>query len=171
MASTTIDSQIFGVLFSTDKMREIFSDKNMVQKWLDTEAALAKAQGELGIIPKDKADEINAKANAELLNIPRIGESYKSSITIVPLLREFETVLANNAGEYVHWGATSQDIIDTGLVLQMKEAYANILEQMIACQKSTLKLVREHKDTIMCGRTHVIHALPITLGYKVAVWA
>ncbi|MBP2638726.1 MAG: adenylosuccinate lyase, partial [Firmicutes bacterium] len=128
MASTTIDSQIFGILFSTDKMREIFSDKNMVQKWLDTEAALAKAQGELGIIPKEKADEINEKANAELLNLSQIGEYYKSSITIVPLLKEFKTVLSGNAGEYVHWGATSHDIVDTGLVLQMKEAYTVILE-------------------------------------------
>lgn len=171
MPSTTIDSQVFGCLFSTDQMRNIFSDKNLVQKWLDTEAALAKAQGELGIIPKDKADEINAKAKAELLDIPRIGEYYHSSITVVPLLKAFKTVLDGNAGEYVHWGATSQDIIDTGLVLQMKEAYAVILEQMKSCQKSTLKLVRKHRDTIMCGRTHVIHALPITLGYKVAVWA
>ncbi|MEN6411418.1 MAG: adenylosuccinate lyase [Veillonellales bacterium] len=171
MPSTTIDSQVFGCLFSTDKMRDIFSDKNIVQKWLDTEAALAKAQGELGVIPKGKADEINAKAKAELLNIPQIGEFYKSSITIVPLLKAFKAVLADDAGEYVHWGATSQDIVDTGLVLQMKEAYAVILEQMKACQKSTLNLVRKYRDTIMCGRTHVIHALPITLGYKVAVWA
>lgn len=171
MPSTTIDSQIFGSLFSTDQMRGIFSDKNMVQKWLDTEAALAKAQGELGIIPKDKADEINAKACADLLDLPQIGEYYKSSITIVPLLKAFKTVLSGNAGEYVHWGATSQDIIDTGLVLQMKEAHTVILEQMKLCQKATLKLVKEHRDTIMCGRTHVIHALPITLGYKIAVWA
>lgn len=171
MPSTTIDSEIVGCLFSTNRMREIFSDKNVVQKWLDTEAALAKAQGEFGIIPKDKADEINAKAKAELLNIPQIGEYFRSSITIVPLLKTFKTVLAGDAGEYVHWGATSQDIIDTGLVLQMKEAYAVILEQMAACQKLTLKLVRKYKDTIMCGRTHVIHALPITLGYKLAIWA
>lgn len=171
MPSTTIDSEIFGCLFSTDKMREIFSDKNLAQKWLDTEAALAKAQGELGIIPKEKADEINAKAKAELLDIPQIGEYYKSSITIVPLLKTFKTVLEGDAGEYVHWGATSHDIVDTGLVLQMKEAYEVILEQMKVCQKSALKLVREHRDTIMCGRTHVIHALPITLGYKVAIWA
>lgn len=171
MASTAIDSQIFGCLFSTEKMREVFSDKNVAQKWLDTEAALAKAQGELGIIPKEKADEINKKAKAELLDIPQIGEYYKSSITIVPLLKAFKVVLADNAGEYVHWGATSQDIVDTGLVLQMRDAYNVLLDQLKTCQKSVLKLVKEHRDTIMCGRTHVIHALPITLGYKVAIWA
>lgn len=171
MASTTIDSQIFGCLFSTDRMREIFSDQNIAQKWLDTEAALAKAQGELGLIPQDKADIINANAKAELLDIPQIGEFYKSSITIVPLLKAFKTILPDNAGEFVHWGATSQDIVDTGLVLQMRDAYEVIVADMKSCQQSVLKLVKEHRDTIMCGRTHVIHALPITLGYKVAVWA
>jgi adenylosuccinate lyase len=171
MPSTSIDSQIFGSLFSTDKMREIFSDKNLAQCWIDTEAALARAQGEFGIIPKEKADLINKYADAGLLNLPQIGEYYKSSITIVPLLKAFSAVLPDNAGEYVHWGATSHDIVDTGLILQMKQAYEVILEDMKICQKAALKIVKEHRDTVMCGRTHVIHALPITLGYKVAVWA
>lgn len=171
MASTTIDSVVFGALFSTDKMREIFSDRNLVQKWIDTEAALAKAQGELGVIPKEKADEINAKADAGLIDLAAIGESYKSSITIVPLLKEYKKALDGDAGEYLHWGATSQDIVDTGLVLQMREAYEVILEDMKACLGFALDLVEKYRDTIMCGRTHVIHALPITLGYKIAVWA
>ena len=83
MPSTAIDSQIHGCMFSTDEMRKTLSDEAWVQKWLDTEAALAKAQGELGIIPKDKADIIQKYAKAELLDIPSIGEFYKSSITIV----------------------------------------------------------------------------------------
>ena len=81
MPSTAIDSQIHGCMFSTDEMRKTLSDEAWVQKWLDTEAALAKAQGELGIIPKDKADIIQKYAKAELLDIPSIGEFYKSSIT------------------------------------------------------------------------------------------
>ena len=170
MGSSAIDSMIHGALFSTDEMREIFSDRSWVQKWLDTEAALAKAQGELGVIPKEKADVINEYAKADLLDIPSIGEFYKSSITIVPLLKAFKAVLPNNAGEFVHWGATSQDIVDTGLVLLQRDAYDVILRDLKLCQKHLLKIVREHRDTIMCGRTHVIHALPITLGYKVGVW-
>lgn len=170
MGSSAIDSMIHGALFSTDEMREIFSDRSWVQKWLDTEAALAKAQGELGVIPEEKADVINEYAKADLLDIPSIGEFYKSSITIVPLLKAFKAVLPNNAGEFVHWGATSQDIVDTGLVLLQRDAYDVILRDLKLCQKHLLKIVREHRDTIMCGRTHVIHALPITLGYKVGVW-
>ena len=92
MPSTAIDSQIHGCMFSTDEMREILSDKAWVQKWLDTEAALAAAQAELGVIPKEKADIINQYAKAELIDIPSIGEYYKSSITIVPLLKALSLI-------------------------------------------------------------------------------
>lgn len=135
MPSTVIDSQIHGSLFSTDEMRKIFSDESWVQKWLDTEAALATAQAELGVIPQDKDDIINKYAKAELIDIPSIGEHYKSSITIVPLLKAFKAILPNNAGEYVHWGATSQDIVDTGLVLLQRDAYNVILRDLKICQK------------------------------------
>ena len=171
MASTVIDSEIFGTLFSTDEMREIFSDKSWAQKWLDTEAALARAQGELGVIPKEKADIINRYARAELLDIPSIGEFFKSSITIVPLLKAFKAVLPDRAGEFVHWGATSQDIVDTGMVLLERDAYGVILRDMKACLKACLALAKKYRDTPQAGRTHVVHAIPITFGYKAAVWA
>ena len=171
MYSTAIDSKIHGCMFSTDEMREIFSDRSWVQKWLDTEAALARAQGELGVIPKEKADIINKYAKADLLDIPSIGEYYKSSITIVPLLKAFKAILPDNAGEFVHWGATSQDIVDTGIVLLQKDAYQVILRDMKLCQKFALDLAKKYRDTVMTGRTHVVHAIPITFGYKVAVWA
>lgn len=82
MASTVIDSKVFGALFSTDEMRHVFSDLNLVQKWLDTEAALAKAQGEIGVIPKTQADDIVKYADAKALNIDEIGEFYKSCQTM-----------------------------------------------------------------------------------------
>lgn len=171
MASTAIDSVIHGCMFSTDEMREIFSDKSWAQKWLDTEAALAKAQGELGVIPKEKADIINQYADASLLDLPSIGEFYKSSITIVPLLKAFKAVLPDNAGEFVHWGATSQDIVDTGLVLLQRDAYQVIVRDMKACLRFALDLAQKYRNTVMAGRTHVVHAIPITFGYKAAVWA
>lgn len=171
MASTAIDSVIHGSMFSTDEMREIWSDKNWAQKWLDTEAALAKAQAELGVIPKDKADTICKYADASLLDLPSIGEFYKSSITIVPLLKAFKAVLPDNAGEFVHWGATSQDIVDTGMVLQQREAWRVIVRDMKLCLGHCLELARKYRNTPMAGRTHVVHAIPITFGYKAAVWA
>ena len=171
MPSTAIDSQIHGCMFSTDEMREIFSDRAWAQKWLDTEAALATAQAELGVIPRDKADIINKYAKAELLDIPSIGEFYKSSITIVPLLKAFKAVLPDRAGEFVHWGATSQDIVDTGMVLLQRDAYNVILRDMRLCRDYALDLAQTYRTTVMAGRTHVVHAIPITFGYKAAVWA
>lgn len=171
MPSTAIDSQIHGCMFSTDEMREIFSDKSWAQKWLDTEAALAKAQAELGVIPQDKAEIINKYADANLLDIASIGEFYKSSITIVPLLKAFKAVLPDRAGEFVHWGATSQDIVDTGIVLLQRDAYKVILRDMKVCLEACLDLASKYRNTVMAGRTHVVHAIPITFGYKAAVWA
>lgn len=171
MSSTVLESRIFASMFSTEEMREVFSEKAWVQKWLDTEAALAQAQGELGVIPKEKADIINKYAKADLLDIDSIGEYIKSSITIVPLLRAFKAVLPNRAGEFVHWGATSQDIYDTGLVLMQRDAYKIILRDMKLCLGYCLDLAKKHAHTVMAGRTHVVHAIPITFGYKAAVWA
>lgn len=171
MASTVLDSKVFGPLFATDEMQKVFSDENLVQKWLDTEVALAVSEAKLGIIPQKAAHEIKKKGKAELLDIPSIGEFYKSSITIVPLLKAFKVVLEDNAGEYVHWGATSQDIVDTGLILQIKEAHAIILDKVRKSELAARKLAEKYRDTVMAGRTHVQHALPITMGFKAAVWA
>ena len=149
MPSTAIDSQIHGCMFSTDEMRETLSDRAWAQKWLDTEAALAKAQAELGIIPQEKADLINEYAKAELLDIPSIGEFYQSSITIVPLLKVFKAILPDRAGEFVHWGATSQDIVDTGIVLLQRDAYKIIHvrhEALHAVLPRSRKEVPQHPD-------------------------
>lgn len=171
MASGSVDSRVFGVLFASEEMKKIFSDENRVQKWLDTEAALARAQAKLGIIKKEYAEEITQKAKVELLNLDEIGEYYKSTITIVPLLKTFKNVLDNNAGEFVHWGATSQDIMDNGLILQMKEAHTLIVKLLTRTYEECLTISEKYKDTVMAGRTHVIHALPITFGFKTAMWA
>ena len=171
MASTAIDSMMHGCLFSTDEMRRIWSDESWVQKWLDVEAALAQAQGELGVIPRDKAQSIVEHADAALIDVPSIGEYFKSSITLVPLLKAFKAALPGDVGEFVHWGATSQDIMDTALVLLERESHEVIVRDMKACLKYALALAQKYRNTAMAGRTHVVHAIPITFGYKAAVWA
>jgi len=170
MGSTAIDSLALGPLFGTPEMRDIFSDRNLVQKWLDTEVALARAQAEIGMIPQDAAAEIVKKADAARLDYAAIGEHYKSSITIVPLLKEFKKILDDNAGEYVHWGATSQDIVDTGLVLRIREAHALLSRRVAECSLAARDLAAKYRDLVMAGRTHVQHALPITFGMKAATW-
>ena len=171
MASMMEDSRVLGFLFGTDEMRAVWSEKNWVQKWLDTEAALARAQGELGVIPRETADVIVSHARAEEIDMDALAEGFRSSITIVPLLNAFKKSLPGDAGEYVHWGATSQDIYDTGLVLMEREACSIILRDAKACLSAILALVKKYRDTPEAGRTHVVHAIPITFGFKAAGWA
>ena len=127
-----------------------------------------KANSELS--QKTKLTSSRNTPKAELLDIPSIGEFYKSSITIVPLLKAFKKVLPDNAGEFVHWGATSQDIVDTGIVLLEKDAYEIILRDMKLLPRILFRPCQKHRNTVMSGRTHVVHALPITFGYKAAIW-
>lgn len=171
MASHVIDSILFKDQFGTERCRQIFSDENLVQKWLDVEAALAKAEGDLGIIPKEAAAEICKKARVELLDLHEMKKQIdKTYHPIVPLIRVFKSVCDDGAGEYIHWGATTQDIMDTGTVLQMKEAYGEIYSNLKDLRENIKQMAIKYKNLVMTGRTHGQHALPITLGFKAAVW-
>ncbi len=172
MAAYVIDSRLFRDQFSTEASRRIFSDENTVQKWLDVEAALARVEARLGIIPQEAADEINRKAKVELFDLDEMKQEMdRTSHPIVPLLRGIKKVCDGDAGEYVHWGATTQDIVDTGTVLQLRE----VLDEIEAATRQLLgnvaNLAEKHKSTVMVGRTHGQQALPITFGFKAAQWA
>src|SRR3546814_1472871 len=122
MAAYVIDSVFFRDKFGTEAMRGIFSDETTVQRWLDVEAALAKVQGEMGIIPLDAAAEIQQKCKVNNIDLPDLkAEMDRTAHPIVPLLRAMKEVCNSEAGEYIHWGATTQDIMDTGTILQIKE--------------------------------------------------
>ncbi|MBM86560.1 MAG: adenylosuccinate lyase [Rhodospirillaceae bacterium] len=149
----------------------MFSDQNRVQKWLDVEAALAEAQAELGIIPTEAAREIVAKAIVKNVDIAEIGRQISQTAhPIVPAVRALEAACDGGAGEFVHYGATTQDIIDTGMMLQVKEAWPLIIRDLTAIRTACAELAHTHKSSVMAGRTHGQQALPITLGYKCAVW-
>lgn len=171
MASSAIDSVLFRNHFSTKEMRQVFNDENMVQKWLDAEAALAKAQKELSIIPAEAADEICLKCKSELMDFAVLeDEIAKTSHPIVPVLRMLRDICDSNAGEYAHWGATTQDIMDTGMILQVKEAYGILYSNLDKVIEDVSYSAKKYQNTVLPGRTHGQHALPITLGYKIAVW-
>jgi adenylosuccinate lyase len=172
MGAYVIDSRLFKDQFSTEAMRQIFSDENTVQKWLDVEAALARVEAALGIIPKAAAEEISRKARVELIDLDALKrEMDRTAHPIVPLLRAIKKVCAGDAGEYVHWGATTQDIIDTGTVLQLREALDVIEAGMCELRGVVCALAQKYKALTMAGRSHGQQALPITFGFKVAVWA
>lgn len=171
MPSHTVDSLIFRDFYSTDAMRTVFDDAHLVQCWLDVEAALARAQAKLNIIPQSAAEEITRQAKAEGIDYEKLRTGTNLvGYPILPLVRQLAARCAGDAGRYVHWGATTQDIMDTGNVLQLRSALALIeqaIEQLITALTS---IAQTHRDTVMAGRTHGQHALPITFGFKVAVW-
>jgi 3-carboxy-cis,cis-muconate cycloisomerase len=171
MPSTTIDSLFFKDLYGTDEMRAVFDDLSLLQRWLDVEAALAQAEAEAGLIPSYAAEEIARRAQARALDTSRLKRLIDQTVhPIVPLIRVLADACDGDAGEFVHWGATTQDITDTANVLQVKEAMA-IFERRLATLSEVLSvLALEQRDTVMAGRTHGQQALPITFGFKVAIW-
>ncbi len=171
MAAHVIDSRIFRDQFSTPEMREIFSDTNTIQRWIDVEVALARVQADLGIVPGAAASEIAEKGRVDLLDLDELrDEINRTAHPIVPLLKLLRRICGDGAGEFLHWGATTQDIVDTGTVLQIREALGLIVRRHALLRDDLLRLARFHRDTIMVGRTHGQQALPITFGFKVAVW-
>ncbi|MCW1359698.1 adenylosuccinate lyase [Campylobacter sp. CCS1377] len=168
---SVFDHRLLADSWSTPAMRAIFSEENRIQKWLDVEAALAKAQAKLKIIPEDAAEEIAKKAHYEFMDMDFIyAEFKKTKHPLVPTVRGLEKACENGLGEFVHFGVTTQDIIDTGLVLQFKEAMQIIKSELKAIAKDLAKLAKTHKNTPMMGRTLALQALPITFGHKVAIW-
>lgn len=172
MASNMIDSLLFKDVFSTKELRDIFDDRRIIQNWLDIEAALAKTQAELNIIPKEAAEEIEKKAKVENMNIDEIQKGIvKTGHSLVPTLRNLQKVCDNGYGEYIHLGPTTQDIIDTGFMLSIKEAFEVVYRDLRDVELILLGIIEKHRDTVMAGRTHGQQALPITFGYKAAIWA
>ena len=171
MAVHLIDSTLFGNSLSDPAMREIFSEQAMLQSWLDTEVALATAQAELGMIPEDAVRIIAAGADISRINLEAV-QAYgaRTGHSLMGLLTEFRQVINHEASRYVHFGATTQDIIDTGLMLMIKNAYQFVIDRMATSMSDLCEMVAEHSETVMAGRTHGNHALPITFGFKASIW-
>jgi adenylosuccinate lyase len=153
--------------YTTPKMKFLWSDQNRFQKWLDIELLACEAQANLGIIPKTALPTIKKKAKFDVERIARIEEKTKHDVVA------FLTNLAENIGKeakYVHYGMTSSDILDTSLSLLMREAGEVILQDLDNLSLSLKKKAFKFKHTPMIGRTHGVHAEPITLGLKFALW-
>src|ERR671919_1996662 len=171
MTVSAVDSAIFGGLFTTAAMRAVFADEARLQRMLDVEAALGRAQARLGLIPATAAAEITAKARLEGFDLEAIRRGTElAGYPIVPLVKALSDACNGDAGRYVHWGATTQDIVDTGQVLQIRDALSLIEGDLDAILRRLAQLARQFRDTPMAGRSHLQHALPVTFGFKCAVW-
>ena len=169
--TSVLDSILLQNNFSTPEIRLIWSDENKVSKQLAVEVALAKIEGELGIIPKTAAQQIIEKAKVEHLNLLTLQkESAQKRHSLIALIHALQELVGTEAGEYVHYGVTTQDIVDTGIMLQTKEAYDVIVQHSKALIQTVVALAQKHRSTLMMGRTHGIHAIPITFGVKLAIW-
>src|SRR3954468_8749452 len=152
-------------------IRALYRIENRWQAWLDVEVALARAQAELGIIPSDAADAIAAVAKLENMDRARIDEGFaRTGHTLVPLVWELSRVVGEPHGGWVHWGATTQNITQTGDLLVLRQAHAIFFKQIGEVLSAMADLAERTADMPMAGRTHGQHAVPATCGYKVAVW-
>src|SRR5262245_33490441 len=171
LQATLFDSELLGDLFSTEEARRAFDDRALLQGWLDAEIALARAEAAVGVIPADAAERIAAENDPEAFDVDELRRGIASSQhPLVPFIRALAE-RCGEAGAYVHWGATTQDIIDTGAVLQLRAALVPIERDLARAVVAAGDLARGYASTPMAGRTHGQHAVPTTFGAKAASWA
>src|SRR4051812_41229886 len=175
MITGVLSSTLFGNMFGTEAMRASLGELAFLARCAEVEAALARAQARLGIVPEDAAAAITQAAAAiaadpSLLDLDRLRrETETVGYPILPLVRQMAEK-AGPGGRFLHWGATTQDIMDTAAVLQIRDGLRLIEADLDAVRAHLAALAKRYRDTPMAGRTHLQHALPITFGYKAAVW-
>ncbi|WP_298282142.1 adenylosuccinate lyase family protein [Acidocella sp.] len=170
MPSTAFDSALFRDMFGTPEMRAIFSDEALIGRYLEAETALARAQAGAGLFPAAAALAITNAAQTMVIDYDKLRhETEIVGYPILSLVHQLATA-SGDAGGFVHWGATTQDIMDTATVLQIRAALLLIGRELDNVRAILISLAAKHRDTVMAGRTHLQHALPVTFGYKVAVW-
>ncbi|MCA1184863.1 MULTISPECIES: adenylosuccinate lyase family protein [unclassified Saccharopolyspora] len=170
MSSTVFDSVLYREMFSTGPMREVFSDASFLARMTETESALARAQATVGVVPAEAARIITDSVDPVALDLERLRtETENVGYPVLPLV----TQLAEQCGEaggYLHWGATTQDIMDTATMLQCRDGLDLVATALDRVRAVLRRLAAEHVDSVAAGRTHLQHALPVTFGFRCAVW-
>jgi 3-carboxy-cis,cis-muconate cycloisomerase len=167
---TPLDSKIFVPLFTDDEISALFTDKAYVRALVEVEAALARAQAMVGVIPAAAAEQISRVKAADIDITALTKGTIRSGFPIIALVQQIRRQAGEEAAPYVHWGATTQDIMDTASVLQMRAAIELFKPAILNIVRRLSELAQRHRTTVMAGRTHGQQALPITFGLKVASW-
>lgn len=166
-----LDSLLYGDMFGTAAMRAVFQDTALVERWLEVEAALSEAQAASGLIPASAARAIREACRLDIVDMAELRRGAALvGYPILTLVRQIARAAGTEAGGYVHWGATTQDVMDTATVLQARQARVLVEAELALVRRRLAELARAHRDTVMAGRTHGQQALPITFGYKLAVY-
>jgi 3-carboxy-cis,cis-muconate cycloisomerase len=169
-STTVLDSILFRDAFGTSEMREVFSDLGLIKRYAEVEIALARAEARCGVIPREAAEAIADRTDVAALDVDELRQQTDIvGYPILPLVHQMAKQ-CGEAGRYVHWGATTQDIMDTAVVLQIRQGLAIIERDIDALRDILSRLSKRYRDTPMAGRTHLQQALPITFGYKTAIW-
>ncbi|KAI9150018.1 Trans-aconitate decarboxylase 1 [Paramyrothecium foliicola] len=170
-AATVFDSVLFGNIFGTEEIRECFSERAYVARLIEAECALAQAQEDNGLIPTGVASTIRQHSDVSKIDWPLLAQRAEIvGYPILGLVEQMSSWVPEETSGYIHWGATTQDIMDLASVLQAKQGIA-IVERLVHRVAHTLEsMSATYRDVPMAGRTHLQHALPITFGYKCAVW-
>src|SRR5215208_2933601 len=169
MTATALDSMIFRDIFTTPEMRHVFSDEQRTAYYLEIEAALARVQGRLGIIPAEAAREIESKCKVENIDFAKLkATTERIGYPILGVVQQIVALCDKGLGEWCHWGATTQDITDTATIMQVRAALDLVERDMEKIGAALADLARRYRDTPMAGRSNLQQAVPITFGYKVA---
>jgi 3-carboxy-cis,cis-muconate cycloisomerase len=169
MAATIIDSRIFGNIFSTEPMRQVWSDENRTAKYVEIEKALAIVQGRLGIIPAEAAEEIVKNCEIGKIDMEKLrGETERIGYPILGVVSQLNALCRDQLGEYCHWGATTQDITDTATVMLIREGLELVEADLKAISDALAGLARRYRDTPVVGRSNLQQAIPVTFGFKMA---
>ncbi|MBO6560389.1 MAG: adenylosuccinate lyase family protein [Nisaea sp.] len=171
MSSIVVKSAIYGDMFGTADMRGLFADSTILGLYLDVETALARAQAKLGLIPEKAAQAITEAADVDRIDMERLSSRTQIvGYPILPLVEQLSNWAPDGLGQYCHWGATTQDIMDTADVLQVRAGLDIVEEFLERIATALAKLAEAHAETPMAGRTHLQHALPVSFGFKAATW-
>lgn len=170
-AVSLFDWTIYRHMFSAERMEQIFCEYGTIERLVEVEKAVAKAQAKTGIMPSAAAAEIERRLNVDDLDLERLhADTLEVGRPIVGLVRQLVEQVGEGHGVWVHYGVTTYDVMDTGKVLQIRDGLTEILEQMSTYRQSLMDLAAKHRDTVMIGRTNNLHAQPITFGVKIATW-
>ena len=171
MPALVTNSKIWGEMFGTKEMHLLFSDEGTTQLYLDVEAALARSQSKLNIIPKEAGEKITQVAKVEIIDWKKLAK--RTSIVgypILPLVEQLSEKVEGDFGQFCHWGATTQDIMDTADVLQIRKGLKLLSKDLRSISDALVNIIENYINTPMAGRTHLQHALPISFGYKASTW-
>jgi 3-carboxy-cis,cis-muconate cycloisomerase len=169
MPATTLDSIVFRDIFTTEDMRRVFSDEQRIAYYLEFEAALARVQARLNIIPAEAAQEIERTCRIENIDFVKLKrQTERIGYPVLPVVQQIVEKCAKGLGEWCHWGATTQDITDSATVMQIRAALELVEKDMEAIAAALADLARRYRDTPMAGRSNLQQAVPITFGFKAA---